>query len=198
MPIRRFVSLQVVLLGATVLAVSLPLGAQGSPRIVQVVVSGGLTVPSGDLKAKHDNGFHYDGSLIFNIPGLPIALRPEVSLTTLKLKNTYLPSAPNTAGYGSGDNTKLLAGIGNIEVPLAGGVYLIGGLGAMNLQSRLTPTSADSSQTALIIDAGAGLRFAFARIQGFVEARMGTASYEAKKFGYSKAQFIPISFGLVF
>lgn len=179
-----------------------PLQAQSSGglrrKLVQVVVSGGLTVPSGDLKTYHDNGFHYDGSLIFNIPGFPIALRPEVSLTTLKLKKNLIP-AGTTSGYGSNSSdTKLLSGLGNIEVPLAAGLYVIGGLGAMNLQSKLSGTTTDESATKLVIDAGAGFRFHMSRIDGFVEARMGSASYDNKKFGYSKAQFIPVSFGLAF
>jgi hypothetical protein len=35
-------------------------------------------------------------------------------------------------------------------------------------------------------------------MRGFLEARMGAASYDAGKFGFSKAQFIPVTFGLVF
>lgn len=189
------------------LAMVSPLSAQGSlgrgttRKPISVVVSGGLTVPAGDLKDLHDSGFHYDGSVIFNLPGLPIAIRPELSLTTLKLKNPIgsFQSGGASSGYASGDDqTRLLAGIGNIEVPLSGGLYLIGGVGAMNLKTTLAGASSDSSATNLVIDAGTGFRFHISRIDGFVEGRMGTASYEKGKFGYSKAQFIPITFGLVF
>jgi hypothetical protein len=168
----------------------------GGHKLVQVVVSGGVTLPAGELKNFHDTGFHYDGSLIFNIPGFPIAFRPEVSFTQFKLKNALVPGTA-AAGYGS-NTTQLLSAIGNIEVPLAAGLYLIGGLGAMRLDSKLAATTTDETQTKLVIDAGAGFRFRLSRIDGFVEARMGTASYESGKFGYSKAQFIPITFGLAF
>ena len=174
-------------------------GGASNQRPIRVAISGGLTLPSGDLKDFHDSGFHYDGSLIFNIPGLPFTIRPEVSLTTLKLKTTGLPSGSPTTGYGSGDNTRFLSGVGNIEVPLAGGLYLLGGVGAMNLKTDVAGTSStELSQTNLVINAGAGFRFHISRIDGFVEGRVGTASYEQGKVGYSKAQFIPISFGLVF
>lgn len=174
-------------------------GASGraAPRIVQLVVSGGLTVPSGDLKTFHNTGFHYDGALIVNFPGFPIALRPEVSLTTFKLKNVYAPLGA-TSGYSGNDNTKLLSGLGNIEIPLAAGLYAIGGVGLMNLESNLSGATSNASETKMVIDAGAGYRFRLSAIQGFVEARMGSASYEKGTFGYSKAQFIPITFGLAF
>ena len=56
-------------------------------RPISLVVSGGLTVPAGDLADLHDSGFHYDVSLLLNLPGFPIALRPEFSLTQFKLKD---------------------------------------------------------------------------------------------------------------
>jgi hypothetical protein len=203
MTIHRFPIGRSLIATAFALAVASPLFAQGMGRTtrkpISVVVSGGLTVPAGDLKDLHDSGFHYDGSVIFSIPGLPFAIRPELSLTTLKLKtpalNTGLPQGAYSA---DGDQTRLLAGIGNIEFPLAGGLYLIGGVGAMNLKTTLAGATSDSSATNLMLDAGAGFRFNLSRIAGFVEGRIGTASYEKGKFGYSKAQFIPITFGLVF
>lgn len=176
------------------------MGGGGSKKPISVVVSGGLTVPSGDLKNFNDTGFHYDGSLIFNLAGLPIALRPEVSLTTFKLKKNVTGTPVPSTSYGSSsDNTRLLGAIGNIEVPLAAGLYLIAGLGALNIKTTVAGLAAsDSTQTALTFGAGAGFRFHISRIAGFVEGRLGSASYDKKKFGYSQAQFIPITFGLVF
>jgi hypothetical protein len=56
----------------------------------------------------------------------------------------------------------------------------------------------DESSSKFTFDAGAGFRFALGGARGFVEARVGAASYDQGKFGFSKAQFIPITFGLVF
>jgi hypothetical protein len=204
MPIRRFLAAHLLAIAFS-LALSSPLfaqralGGEGRQRPIRLVVSGGLTVPAGDLKDLHDSGFHYDGSLIFNLPGLPFAIRPELSLTTLKLKNPLVQTGlPQGVYSADADQTRLLAGIGNIELPLAGGLYLIGGVGAMNLKTTLAGAASDSSATNLVLDAGAGFRFHISRFDGFVEGRLGTASYEKGKFGYSKAQFIPITFGLVF
>ncbi|MFN8573603.1 MAG: hypothetical protein U0132_16230 [Gemmatimonadaceae bacterium] len=181
-----------LLFGASAVRAQLP-GA-GNNRPIRVIVSGGLTVPSGDLKDLHDTGFHYDASLLLSIAGFPITLRPEVSLTRFSLKDA---STSGGSGYGSGD-TQLLGALGNLELPLAGGLYVMAGGGVLKLKTPDGSTSTDLSQSKVTMDAGAGFRFRLGGISGFVEGRVGTASYDQGKVGFSKAQFIPITFGLVF
>lgn len=171
----------------------------GARKPISVVVSGGLTVPSGDLADFHDTGFHYDASMIFTFAGLPIAIRPEISLTTLKFKNSPLLATPPGTTTADVDDlrTRMLSAVGNVEIPLVAGLYAIAGVGALN--SKVTSPDVDTEgQTALTFGAGAGFRFQISRIAGFVEGRFGAASYEKGKIGYSKAQFIPLTFGLVF
>ena len=112
-------SLRTVIIGllvsATAAGAQFP-GMAGSTRPISLVVSGGLTVPSADLGDLHDPGLHFDASLILNIPGFPIALRPEFSLTQFKLKDPFIPTTPD-----ADDVTNMLAFMGNIEVPLGGG-----------------------------------------------------------------------------
>lgn len=171
----------------------------GARKPISVVVSGGLTVPSGDLADFHDTGFHYDASMIFTFAGLPIAIRPELSLTTLKFKNSPLLATPPGTTTADVDDlrTRMLSAVGNVEIPLVAGLYAIAGIGALN--SKVTSPDVDTEgQTALTFGAGAGFRFRVSRIAGFVEGRFGSASYEKGKIGYSQAQFIPLTFGLVF
>jgi hypothetical protein len=178
---------------ATVARAQMP----GSTRPVSLVVSGGMTVPAGDLADLHDSGFHYDASLILNIPGFPVALRPEFSLTRLQLKDPI----GTGGGYGSDDVTQMFSAMGNIEVPLAAGLYAIAGGGILSMSvPGVAPggSTADESQAKFSFDAGAGYRFKMGGIRGFLEGRIGAASYEAGKFGFSKAQYIPVTFGLVF
>jgi hypothetical protein len=169
-------------------------GMAGSSRPISLVVSGGLTVPAADLGDLHDAGFHYDASLILNIPGFPIALRPEFSLTRFKLKEAFIPTTPD-----ADDVTNMIAFMGNIEVPLGGGLYVLAGGGILSLTVPEAATGTEEQNSKkFTFDAGAGLRFALGGIRGFVEARIGAASYDEGKFGFSKAQFIPVTFGLVF
>ena len=188
-----FTSLLVLCCTATIARAQFP-GMGGSTRPISLVVSGGLTLPAGDLGDFHDSGFHYDASLLLTIPGLPITLRPEFSLTQMKLKNPVL-ATPD-----ADDMTSMMAFMGNIEVPLGGGLYVLAGGGILNMSvpEALAPDGEEESSNKFTFDAGAGLRFALGRMRGFVEARIGAASYEQGKVGFSKAQFIPFTFGLVF
>lgn len=185
MPCLRPHTIALALLLAPCLTSAQMPGMPGGTRPVSLVVSGGLTLPAGDLANFHDSGFHYDVSLLLNIPGFPIGLRPEFSLTQLKLKEA--PQAPDAS-----DMTKMMAFMGNIELPLAAGLYLLAGGGLLSLDTD------GESASKIAFDAGAGFRFALGGIRGFVEARMGAASYDQGKFGFEKAQFIPVTFGLVF
>ena len=63
-------------------------GMPGGTRPISIVLSGGMTLPAGDLGDFHDSGFHYDVSLLLNFAGLPIGIRPEFSLTQMKVKET--------------------------------------------------------------------------------------------------------------
>lgn len=169
-------------------------GMAGSTRPISLVVSGGLTLPAGDLGDFHDSGFHFDASLLLNIPGFPIALRPEFSLTQFKLKEPIVVT-PN-----ADDVTSMMAFMGNLELPLGGGLYVLagGGILSMSVPEALAPDGEEESSNKFTFDAGAGFRFALGGMRGFVEARIGAASYDQGQVGFSKAQFIPFTFGLVF
>jgi hypothetical protein len=184
------------------LVVSATLSAQramgsASTKPIRVVVSGGLTLPAGDLKSYHDaTGVHADASLLLRLPGLSLTVRPELSITRLKQNAVKVLTAavPNTAlpTPQAGGTTQMLGALGNLEFPLVGGLYVLGGVGILNLDTE------KSSESKATINAGAGLRFNMGRVDGFLEARFGTASYTAGTFGYARTSFIPITFGLTF
>ena len=160
-------------------------------RFFCFAVSGGLTVPAADMADFHDAGFHYDASVFLNLPGLPISFRPEFSLTQFKLKE------PVTGGGEITDVTKMFSAIGNIELGLGGGLYVLAGGGVLSMNTA-DLVGAEDSETKFTFDAGAGYRFKMGGIRGFFEARVGAASYDQGTFGFEKAQFIPVTFGLVF
>jgi hypothetical protein len=187
------VGFAVLLLSITTASAQMP-GLPGNTRPINLVVSGGLTVPSSDLGDLHDTGLHFDASLLLNIPGFPLAIRPEFSLTRFKLKE------PDLTTPDADDVTNMMAFMGNLELPLAGGLYVLAGGGILSLSvpGAATTGGADETSSRVTFDAGAGFRFALGVARGFVEARIGAASYDQGKLGFSKAQFIPVTFGLVF
>lgn len=171
-----------------------PQGGGGATRPVRVVLSGGMTLPAGDLADLHDAGFHYDASLLINFGGFPLTLRPEVSLSRFKLKDAL------TGPTASPDPTQLVSALGNIEIPLAAGLYVLagGGILALSRPDGTSTTAADISANEMTFNAGAGLRFHIGGASGFLEARIGAASYDAGKVGFKTAQLIPVTFGLAF
>lgn len=183
-----------LLLAATFAATAGTLSAQDKPaHPIQFIVNGGLTVPAGDLKDFNDPGFHVAGSMLFRFGGF--ALRPELSLTRLKQKIPTLGTPSTSSFYQATDTlqtTQMLGALGNIELPLMAGLYVIAGVGALNLDTS------NNSQTNVTFNGGAGWRFQIGRLGGFIEGRYGSASYEAGTFGFTGAQFIPVSFGLIF
>jgi hypothetical protein len=98
------------------------------------------------------------------------------------------------------DVTSMMAFMGNLELPLGGGLYVLAGGGILSLSvpESITPDGQEESSNKFRLDAGAGFRFALGGVRAFIEARIGAASYDEGKVGFSKAQFIPVTFGLVF
>lgn len=216
-----------MLLGGVLLGAGwTPIWAQSpaTTRPVTVVVSGGASVPVGGFKDYNDLGVHADVSLLVRIAGQSIRLRPEFSYSRFSLKDASgqpLPTssfaAPNravpgsvvrsmgaassvatSAAYGSSDASTLLGLLGNVEIPLTGGLYLLGGVGATNVKSGASNSTTDVSQTALTYNGGAGIRFRLGGISGFVEGRLKDIAVDKGKALFSDVKTVPVSFGVVF
>ncbi|MEP7383568.1 MAG: hypothetical protein ABI910_17925 [Gemmatimonadota bacterium] len=217
-----------VLFGAILVATpTMVASAQGnaSTRPIAVIVSGGASVPTGGFKDYNDLGVHADVSVLVRFAGQAFRLRPEFSYSRFSLKGGgpvyQLASAPGAAvsravspsftngggplmtvlsGYGAGTDgaSTLLGLLGNVEVPLTAGLYVIAGVGATNVKSGATTAAEDVSQTALTYNGGAGLRFRIGRIAGFVEGRLKNIAVDKGKALFSDVTTIPVSFGIVF
>lgn len=225
--IRRFFS-RILLGAALLGAGSASGWAQGPApaRPVSVVVAGGASVPVGGFKDYNDLGVHADVSLLLRIAGQSIRLRPEFSYARFSLKDasgiytSVLASRVGAAnrsmsgsmastmgaardvvgssGYGSGDASTLLGLLGNVEIPITGGLYLLGGVGATNVKSIASTSLRDVSQTALTYNGGAGIRFRLGGISGFIEGRLKDIAVDKGKAVFSEVKTVPVSFGLVF
>lgn len=201
-----------------------PLPAQDAPttRPVAVVVSGGAAVPLSGFRDYNDLGVHADVSLLLRVSSYALRLRPEFSYGRFALKSNYsavllsapavssapharsghasLSSADVLPGYRdeSSDASTLLGFLGNIELPVARGVYLLVGVGATSVTSGATAGTQDVSQTGLTYNGGAGVRFRMGAISGFLEGRVKNVSLDQGRALFSEVRTIPVSFGLVF
>lgn len=200
---------------AAVFSTPHPLQAQftGNTRPVSLVISGGATIPTGSFKDYHDLGVHGDAALLINLLGKSLRLRPELTygrfsisdkLSTAlalsrALRPALLPSGRHAAAaYSSSDVSTLLGGFGNIEVPLAAGLYVLAGVGAIDLKTDATTTGASFSATNLSYNGGAGVRFKLGSIAGFVEGRISDIAIDKGKALFKDVRTVPVTFGLVF
>lgn len=186
----------------------------GTKRPVSLIVSGGATVPTGSFKDYHDLGVHADVSVLLNILGQGLRLRPELTYGRFsisdKLKSSLglsratrgalLPNgrASTSAAYSTESVSTLLGGFGNIELPLAGGLYVLAGIGAIDLTTDATTTGSSLSTTQISYNGGAGLRFKLGGIAGFVEGRLTDIAVDKGKALFKDVRTVPVTFGLVF
>jgi opacity protein-like surface antigen len=177
---------------------------------VQLVVSGGVQVPTGGFGDGHDLGMHADASLVIRALGL--RLRPEISYARFKVKevidglSTQRMSSMGMAGGIRRDVytdavSSLIGGFANIELPLGNGgfqPFLLGGIGAVSIKSDATLDQLESSDVKASVNVGAGLRFRLGGIGGLIEARLNNVPTGDSKTYFKDMRSVPVTFGLVF
>jgi len=204
------VTLSLVALTATSADAQFRTNEQGSRRPVSFAFGGGASVPVGNYKDVLKAGWNGQGSLIFNLPGIPIALRADVNYN----KFTFENNLPFSTGGGSGavattdDITQqILGGLANITIPFNMGPispYVTAGLAGFNIKTKLGdafPGAEDESDTKFAVNGGAGLSMRLMGVSAFIEAKINNV-YTDKKLISNKElkelQFIPVTFGFVF
>jgi opacity protein-like surface antigen len=183
---------------------------QGSRRPVSVAFGGGASVPVGNYKDVLKAGWNGQGSLIFNLPGIPIALRADLNYN----KFTFENNVPFSTGGGGGTvattddiTQQILGGLANITIPFNMGPispYVTAGLAGFNIKTKFGdafPGAEDESDTKFALNGGAGLSMRLMGVSAFIEAKINNV-YTDKKLISNKElkelQFIPVTFGFVF
>ena len=183
---------------------------QGSRRPVSVAFGGGASVPVGNYKDVLKAGWNGQGSLIFNLPGIPIALRADLNYN----KFTFENNVPFSTGGGGGTvattddiTQQILGGLANITIPFNMGPispYVTAGLAGFNIKTKFGdafPGAEDESDTKFAVNGGAGLSMRLMGVSAFIEAKINNV-YTDKKLISNKElkalQFVPITFGFVF
>ena len=189
-------------------------GAQGAPRALQLVVSGGAAVPTGGFRDYHDLGVQADVGLVINAFGRALRLRPQVTYARFRLKDALQnPSILQTAaggavvsrdvvaGYGSAEISRLLGGFANVEIPLGPEgfqPFLLGGVGAVDVQTDASTTGSRVTFGKASFNVGAGVRFRLGAISGVLEARLNDVPSSDTKAYFKGVQTVPVTFGLIF
>ena len=183
---------------------------QGSRRPVSVAFGGGASVPVGNYKDVLKAGWNGQGSLIFNLPGIPIALRADLNYN----KFTFENNVPFSTDGGGGTvattddiTQQILGGLANITIPFNMGPispYVTAGLAGFNIKTKFGdafPGAEDESDTKFAVNGGAGLSMRLMGVSAFIEAKINNV-YTDKKLVSNKElkdlQFVPVTFGFVF
>lgn len=166
-------------------------------------ISGGASIPTGDLSSGSNTGYNITGSLAFGAPALPVGLRFDVGYNSFGVKN----NTTQNAGVDNA-NTRLIPITANLvlPIPVAGSgfrPYLIGGAGMYN--TRISATSnnngvsytASQSENDFGFNLGGGLTIPLTGFNAFVEARYNRVSI-GNNLGGGTATFVPITFGVMF
>ena len=193
---------------ASFLLVAATASAQrASTRPVQLIVSGGVSVPTGGFGDSHDMGVHADASLLINVFGQSLRLRPEMTYARFGVKE--LGALLNGAGIQgasarasvSDDVSSLIGGFANIEIPLGPPgfqPFLLAGIGAVKFKSDISDGASSIDATKTSLNFGGGLRFRLGAIGGFLEARFNNVPASDTEAFFRDVKIIPVTFGLVF
>ncbi len=167
-------------------------GAQGvtsATKPFSLGISGGASIPSGDLSNFVNTGYNLGGHVALGTPTLPISFRGDVNYDNFGAKgsgnsNVHIWSYTANALY---------------EVPTATGIrpYIIGGIGGFTPGSSTTSggtTYSASGSTKFGFDVGGGLTIPLSGFNAFVEARYNHFNND----GGGSTAFIPITFGVMF
>jgi len=150
-------------------------------------VSGGLTVPNGDLGDFQTSGLNLNGHIILKPSATPFSLRGDLGYWTTGSKTILGQTSPIQG------NTNWLTLTGNAVYAFEGAKdavlvpYVIGGLGLYNASRGI------GNGTNVGINGGGGVTFKLSGFDAFAEGRLHNVFA-----GDGSVRLIPVSFGIIF
>lgn len=158
-------------------------GAQSLTKPLSLGVSGGASIPTGDLSNYANTGWNLNGHIGLAAPLLPVSFRGDVGYNNWGAK----------VG-GASDHAWNLTGNAIFNIPQPTGVspYIIGGLGAYKVGYSSNGITANDSWR-FGFDVGAGVKLPLTGFNTFIEAK-----YVQVNGSGGNTQFVPITFGVMF
>ena len=153
-----------------------------SARPVSFGITGGASVPTGDVGDGLETGYNFGGLL---------QITPAISPLGLRLEGGY-HSFDFDGGNG---NTRLVTGIANGVVRFPGQIvrpYLIAGVGAYNVGGEIAGVDLDS-ETNVGLNGGVGIDIPLSGLSTFVEARYHTVFRDGENMN-----LVPVTVGIRF
>lgn len=174
----------------SLLAAPIALEAQ-TTRTISLGVSGGLSLPMGNLSDGVDAGYNATGHIYFKPSTMKLALRGDVSYDSWKSKSSSSVLSSSLSSLGFTGNGIFYVG----ESTAAMRPYLLVGGGMYRFKSSATVlgVSRSSTNTDPGIQGGAGISFNLSGFSTFLEAKYVNVFGDGEN-----VSFVPISFGIRF
>jgi hypothetical protein len=178
---------------AAVLALALPAVARAQAHFG---ISAGASIPESRFGESVNTGFNVNGMVNVTVPLSPLGFRGEVGFNHFDLSDNV----------GSGSVRMINGALNFILTPstiMGAKPYLIGGVGAYNVNSKVSSTfalgnvfsSSSESSTRIGFNGGLGLTFGLGPVGTMLEARYVSVG---GKNGSGTMTFVPVSFGITF
>lgn len=172
----------------TAALVALVIGAAPAQSQAHFGLTGGITVPTGELGEAQSFGYNGGALLSIGAPMMPIGLRAEASLHHFMGKDYSVGGT--TLNESANMWTTGVAGTYSLTLPSPVKPYLIAGFGMYGAKSSAPGAE---SVTKFGFNAGAGMSFGMGGRSAFVEARWHRMNTDVEA-----TTFIPLSFGITF
>jgi opacity protein-like surface antigen len=157
-------------------------------------VSGGASLPIGDVGDFYNTGFNVTGHLLLSPASIPkLGFRADVSFDSWKAKE-ILGVDPDVSLRNIGVSASAIFKSSN---PMSIKPYVLGGLGVHNAKASGsfggTGSGSTESETNVGVQAGGGLEFQLSGFTTFLEAKFVNSFTESKS-----TTWIPVTFGIRF
>ncbi len=164
-------------------------GVMSATKPFSLGISGGASIPTGDLSNSVNTGYNIGGHIGLGMPSLPISFRGDVNYDNFGAKgttsaNAHVWSYTANAVYDFPTMTSIRP-------------YIIGGIGGFKPGVSATSggsTYSASSGTKFGFDAGGGVSIPLSGFNAFIEARYNRFNND----GGGSTSFVPITFGVMF
>lgn len=165
-----------------------------SNKAVSIGISGGATIPVGDLGDLYTTGYNGTASLMFRSIGSPLGLRVDGTYNRMSVRDDVIGL--------DGIESISIAGVnGNLVYNLPGtGItpYLIGGAGVYWPQGHGNGIDSNS-EAKLGLNGGVGASFPLSGFNTFLEARFHHVFTDTVEgANHNSTNFIPVTFGISF
>lgn len=175
---------------ALTLAAPVALSAQTVARPVSFGISGGLSMPTGDLSDRADAGYVVAGHVFYKPASMQaLRFRGDVSFDRWSVKNAVEGSDASTRSVGVVANALFDFATNSTSTVKP---YVLGGFGLYNNKTTAAESSNGGGATDVGIQVGGGMEFQLAGFSTFAEAKYVNA------FSERRVSWIPISFGVRF